>query len=565
MSIRDQIREERKAHQDQGLLPKWVTTDGYAFFKQKYQYEAASYKEQIERICRTAAKHTDEPAKWEAKFFELFWKGWLSPSTPVLANMGTTRGLPVSCSGGYVEDSIYGFYAHNMESALLTKEGFGTSGYLGDIRPRGSEIASGGKSSGSLPVFKMLIQTMRDVAQGTARRGAWAGYTEIEHGDFDELVDFVKENPDDANIGWNLRSSFKTKLDAGDVEANRRWQKALKLKVLSGKGYFFFPDKVNAQNPQMYKDMGLEVKASNLCAEIALFSGLYKDEMYTFTCVLSSMNLVHYDEWKDTDAVHTATIFLDCVASEFIEKAKNITGLESAVRFTQRSRALGLGVMGFHSYLQKNSIPFESYDAHMKNNEIFKHLHDESLKASKWMAKTWGEPEWCLGYGVRNTHRTALPPTMSTATLMGGASQGIEPFYGNAFVKDGAAGSMEVINPQFYVLMKARGKYTRKLIKDIADNYGSVQNLDWLSDHEKLVFRTAFEINQEAILRLGSGRQRWVCQGQSLNVFFDSEEDEEYISQIHQMAFEDDRIKSVYYLRTQAGVAASRGECLACQ
>jgi ribonucleoside-diphosphate reductase alpha chain len=561
MSLREQLSEERKDHQARGLLPKWVTTDGWGFFKQKYLHDASSYREQIERICRTAAKHTDDPDMWEGKFFELFWNGWLSPSTPVLANMGTTRGLPVSCSGGYIEDSIFGFYSHNLESALLTKEGFGTSGYLGDIRHRGSPISIGGTASGSLPVFSMLLQTMRDVAQGTARRGAWAGYIEIDHNDFDEIADYVKEYPDDANIGWNITDKFVEKLNAGDEEAIRRYQKVMKLKLLSGKGYFFFPDKVNRANPETYKKHGLSVKASNLCSEITLHS----DESHTFTCVLSSMNLAYYDEWKDTDAVFNATIFLDCVASEFIALAKNKQGLEKAVRFTEKGRALGLGVMGLHSYFQKNMIPFESFEAHMKNMEIFKHIHDKSLEASAWMAKQWGEPEWCSGFGIRNTHRTAIAPTMSTATLMGGASQGIEPFYGNCFVKDGAGGSMEVINPQFYALMKSRNKYSRKLVKEIADKYGSVQHLDWLTDHEKLVFKTAFEINQEVILRLAATRQKYICQSQSLNLFFDANESEEYISQIHQMAFLDERIKSLYYVRTQAGVAASKGECLSCQ
>lgn len=559
MSIREQLSDERKQQQQLGLLPKWVSTDGWGFFKQKYMYQANSYKEQIERICRTAAKHTDDPVVWESKFFELFWNGWLSPSTPVLANMGTDRGLPVSCSGGHVGDSVLDFYDHYREVALLTKQGFGTSGYLGDIRGRGSKISNGGTATGSVDVYDSAVDVITKITQGNARRGAWAGYLPIDHSDFDELADYVKEHQTD--VGWNVSDAFIARLNDNDPEAIRRYQKAMKLKMLTGKGYFFFPDKVNRANPPMYEKFGLSVKASNLCSEITLHS----DEDHTFTCVLSSMNLVYYDEWKATDAVFTATVFLDCVASEFIERAKSMPGLEKAVRFTEKSRALGLGAMGFHSYLQKNMIAFEAFEAHMKNMEIFKHIHDESLKASQWMAKAWGEPEWCVGFGVRNTHRSAIAPTMSTASLMGGASQGIEPFFGNCFVKDGAGGQVETINPQFYAVMKQRNKYSRKLVKEIADMGGSVQHLDWLSDHEKLVFRTAFEINQEVIIRLAAIRQKWICQSQSLNLFFDADEDEEYISQIHQMAFEDERIKSLYYVRSQAGVGASKGECLSCQ
>ena len=569
MSIRDQLSIERRQLKNEGLIPEWMTTDGWGFFKQKYMYEATSYREQIKRIARTAAKYTNDPKEWEAKFFNLFWKGWLSPSTPILSNMGTERALSVSCSGGYIADSINGFYSHQKEIALLTQEGFGTSGYMGDIRARGSKISRGGEASGVLPVFKMLVQTMRDVAQNT-RRGSWAGYLEIDHGDFDEIADFVKDNPDDANIGWNVSDAFIARLDAQDPDAIRRYQKMLKLKMLTGKGYIFKPDSVNRANPAMYKDLGLSVKASNLCSEIALHSGLAydlatgKNEHFTYTCVLSSMNILHFDAWKDTDAVFEATVFLDCVAQDFIEKGRKIKGLAAAVRFTEKSRALGLGAMGFHSYLQKNSIPFESLDANFKNQEIFKHIHDESLRASQWMAKEWGEPEWCVGYGVRNTHRTAIAPTMSTATIMGGASQGIEPFYGNAFVKDSNAGAIDIINPQFYTIMKARGKYTRKLVKDIADHHGSVQHLDWLTDHEKLVFKTAFEINQEVIIRLAAIRQRYICQSQSLNLFFSANESEEYISRMHKLALKDDRIKSLYYVRSSSGVAASTGECISC-
>lgn len=561
MSIRDQLSIERKEQKEKGLVPDWISTDGYGFFKQKYLYEAESYKEQIERICRTAASYSNDPDYWEPRFFELFWKGWLSPSSPVLANTGTTRGLSVSCSGGLIDDSVHGFYSSQLETAILTKHGFGTSSYLGEIRGRGEKISIGGTASGVLPVYKMFLQTMRDIAQGTARRGAWAGYIEIDHKDFDELADYIKDNPDDANIGWNISDNFIKLLENGDTESIRRYQKALKLKMLTGKGYFFFPDKTNRASPKMYKDRNLKVKASNLCSEITLFS----DIDHTFTCILSSMNLVYYDDWKNTDAVYNATVFLDCIASNFIEKASKIKGLESAVNFTKKGRALGLGVMGFHSYLQKNMIPFESFDSHLKNMEIFKHISDESLKASKWMAETFGEPEWCKGHGVRNTHRTAVAPTMSSSVLMGSASQGIEPFYGNCFIKDGASGSIEVINPQFYLLMKQRNKYSRKLVKEIADNHGSVQNLDWLTDQEKLVFRTAFEINQEVILRLAAVRQQYICQAQSINLFFTSDASEEYISKVHQIAFRDERIKSLYYIRTHSGVSASKGEpCLAC-
>lgn len=563
--IYKKLSEERKELQSKGLVPEWMSTAGYQLFKEKYEYDTKgqSFKGQAARIAETAAKHTPNPEYWAPKFFNLIWKGWLSCSTPVLANMGTDRGLPVSCSGQYIGDSIHEFYSNLLETAVLTKNGFGTSGYLGDIRPRGTKISVGGKASGVVPVFKTYVQAMRDVAQGTARRGAWAGYLPLDHGDFDELCDYLKEHPDDLNLGWNVSDSFIAAMNAGDQDSIRRYQKALKTKMLTGKGYFFFPDKVNRKVPIPYKDKNLEVKSSNLCCEISLF----QDEEHTYTCVLSSLNLTYYDDWKDTDAIFTATVFLDCVASEFIEKAKDIPALEKAVRFTRKGRALGLGVCGFHTYLQKKSLAFESLEAMFFNNNFFKEMSFKTLEASKWMAENWGEPEWTTGYGLRNTHRMAIAPTMSTALIMGGCSQGIEPIIGNAFIQSSAGGESERINPVFLDLMKERGKYSKKAIREIAENYGSVQNLDWLSEHEKLVFRTAFEINQEVIIRLAAQRQRHLDQAQSLNLFFSAEESEEYISHIHRLAFENEYIHSLYYVRTQVGIAGASDKegCVACQ
>ena len=316
-----------------------------------------------------------------------------------------------NCSGQVIKDEIYSFYNSQVETAVLTKNGFGTSGYLGGIRPRGSSIKGlNGKASGVLPVFKDFVQLSRDVSQ-TGRRGAWAGYIEIDHPDFFELINYITKIPDDANIGWNITDKFIERLDNQDPDAIERYQKALKMKMITGKGYFHFVDKVNKQNPQMYKDRGLKVKASNLCVEISLTS----DEDYTFSCVLSSMNLSKYDEWKGTNAVFDATVFLDCVNEDLITIGKTIPGMEKIVRFAEESRALGLGVLGFHTYLQDNLIPFESLDANYKNTEMFKYLNDESLRASKWMAEHWGEPEWCKGYGVRNTHRLCCPPTLCVA------------------------------------------------------------------------------------------------------------------------------------------------------
>ena len=562
LSIYDELGEERKQLQEEGKLPLWCSTAAWQMLKENYLSEKYPDLQSVySRVAKHAASYTNDPEVWEGKFFDLFWKGYLAASTPVLSNMGTGIGCPVSCSGGYIKDSVYSFYDAQKEAAVLSKNGFGTSGYLGAIRPRGSKISGiKGSASGVLPVFKDFVQMSRDISQGSQRRGAWAGYIEIDHGDFHELINYISKNPDDANIGWNVSDEFIARLEAGDKDAIERYQKALKLKMITGKGYFNFIDKINRQNPQMYKDLGLTVKASNLCSEIQLFS----DDEHTFSCVLSSMNASLYDEWKNTDAVFNATVFLDCVNQDLIEIGKNTLGMEKVVRFAEKSRALGLGMLGFHTYLQDHLIAFESMDAYYKNIEIFKYLNDETLRASKWMAEAFGEPEWCKGYGVRNTHRIAIAPNLSSALICGSVSQGIEPIYKNAYVQNTAAGKVDRVNPSLLKIMKEKGVWAEDTIKDIIANNGSVQQVEWLNDDEKAVFKTAFEIDQKQIIRLASSRQRYIDQAQSINLFFSADEDEAYISEVHKIAFTDPYIKSLYYIRSESGVQVSKGECIAC-
>lgn len=555
------LSAERKRLQQQGLLPTWYQTGGWGLFKSKYMEGSTSFKNRVEQIAATAAKHAPKDGvDWYAKFFEVIWNGWLSPSTPTLANLGTNKGMPVACSGQYIGDSVADFYGELLDTAVLTKNGFGTSGYLGDIRPRGSQIATGGTASGVLPVFQTYVDAMKRVTQGVARRGAWAGYLPIDHPDFHELADWVKNNPDDANVGWTISNEFMDSLDSGHPEAIERYQKALKLKMLTGKGYFLFTDKVAEARPQMYKAHNLDVKASNLCTEIMLHSG--EDE--TFTCILASMNLEKYDEWKDTDAVFTATVFLDCVTSEFLSMATGKRGFEKAVASTEKSRALGLGVLGWHSLLHKKKIPFESFQAQKLNVEIFNELNRQSGSASRYLADKLGEPEYCRGYGVRNTHRLAVAPTMSTSQLMGGVSQGIEPFIGNVFVQQGAGGETIRVVPELLEIMKREGVYSRETLLEIASHDGSIQHVTWMTPEEKEVFKTAFEIDPYVILEQASARQRYICQGQSINLFFGADDPEEHISAVHKAAFKDKHILSLYYIRTKAGVSASSGECVAC-
>lgn len=892
IDIYEQLSIERKQGQLDGTIPDWMTTGGYQIFKQKYLYEAANPKEQFRRIANTAAKHAPKAIPginswaqqdyWSEKFFEVLWKGHVACSTPVLANMGTNRGCPVSCAGSVIEDSVEGFYDAYREIAILTKQGFGTATDLTPIRKRGSPISVGGKASGVLPVIKHFVQDMRDVSQGQARRGAWAGYLDIEHGDFWEVVQYLEEQPDGLNLGWIISDKFIAKLQKGSKEAVKRYQRALKAKMIFGKGYFFFIDKVNRHRPQMYKDLGLKVASSQLCAEIMLHSN--KD--YTYSCVLSWMNIAKADEWENTDAVFVATVFLDCVVSEFIEQAKSIRGMEKTILSTEKGRAIGLGAGGLHTYMQEHDMEFGGIPAHLFNGRIFRHIDEESLKASKWLAKELGEPEWCKGHGVRFTHRCvsgdtkvltkdgqrsietlvgkevdvwngnewssvvpfetgvdkllkvtfsngqqlkctadhkffvatpkrdplqlggfkvleveakdlrvgdcmpkfftgsfdtgkdfayayesglfcgdgsiynskagmyprnelrlygskmalsskvqwkssttwggadcvrgylpddvlakyvvpfgysvksktewlcglidadgsvssrgislsmkdytfasdvsllvqelggnitivkcqrqggyntdcaihyqvyislhscnkifqsikpyrvdcpttepktkigkyhlnevvsveqtgvsemtycftepklgagvfngiqtkqcAVAPTKSTALIYGGISEGIGPDVAMSFTQLTAAGEVNRVNPTLLALIKKKGLDIEKCIADTVISQGSVQNVSWLTDDEKKVFKTAFEINQRDILRLAATRQKYIDQGQSINLYFSGDAEESLISEIHQEAFENENILSLYYVYSSRGVVSSSSECAAC-
>lgn len=560
-NIYDKLGDERKKLQEKGLAPEWWSTGGYQLFKEKYLYQADNPKEQYERIAATLAAHTPDPNEWKVKFFDLMWKGWLSPATPVLANTGTSRGLPVSCAGSYVPDSINGIYEAKRETAMLTKMGFGTAGYLGDIRPRGTGISVGGKSNGLLPVLKGFQSDMEYVSQGSARRGSWAGYLPITHGDFYEICSWLEAEPDGNNIGWCVSQDFIEQMKEGNQDAIDRYQTAMRTKMVTGKGYFFFPDKANDKRPEWYKDKGLYIKSPQLCNEIMLHSG----PDYTYTCVLASMNLAFYDDWKDTDAVFEAIVFLDCVVQEFIERGKNIPGLEKAIAATKKGRALGLGVCGLGTLFQQKTIAFDSLPAQLLNKKIFKNIRKEAERATSWVAEQWGEPEWCKGYGRANTHTMAVAPTKSTALIMGGVSEGINPDTAMVYTQRTPAGEIDRVNPVLLKLMKERGVYSKANIGKIRDNMGSVQNVDWLDDEEKKVFRTAFEINQSSILDMAAERGKHIDQWQSLNLFFGAEEEESYISQVHKKAFLDTDILGLYYIYSKAGIQASKDECDSCQ
>ena len=572
----ERLSHMRKQLQADGLAPEWMSTASYQLLTgQDYLDTAETPKDMYLRIAKRAAELTefDIPTyfgydTWFDAFFDIMWKGWLSPSTPILTNMGNSRGHPIACSGTYLGDSIISFYEARKEIAQLTQRGYGTSWCLDPVRHRGSKISKGGEANGIMQPASGVVQDMKDISQGT-RRGNVGQYLNPLHPDFDELCDQIIADDDGWNIGWNLTDEYNDLYRTDKDRADLIWKKMLKAKMVKGKGYFYFLDKVNRARPKMYVDRGFYVRHSNLCAEIALMS----DKDHSFTCVLSSMNVAKYDEWKNTYAVQLATIFLDAVISDMLIKAKNEPGFERIIAFTEKSRAIGLGQLGQSTYFQMQSWSFGNFQSIQFNQMLMKHLDTESLIASKLLAKEVGEPEWMIGYGERFSHRLALPPTKSTAIIQGGISEGIGPVYANVYGQDTAGGTVFRINPVLLPIMKDRGQYTEAVMERIAKAQGSVQGESWLTDHEKEVFRTAYEINQETILLMGSHRQRIMSaggggQGQSLNLYFTAEESEEEISRLHHLAYEDECLQSLYYvhsLNEESTYKVDKSTCSACE
>lgn len=808
------FREERLAMQQAGLMPADWPTAAWQMFSQNYLYEAATPKEQYERIARTAAKQFEDagvyPSWWEKEFggktwsevfFDLLHNAHIIGSTPVIANAGTNRGAPVSCSGGVVPNNIHGIYDAIKEVAVLSKHGFGTSVYMGEVCPRGTPFKGGGRASGTVPFMQAVVQAARDVRQGScfpvedgvklltehgfisfseaerrgslvaqvlgdgyiefvkplgyisqdyagdvytlkdsknmdirmtgnhniaytnsantvalslvkaedavfgkdvymaaagwlkdnsaavsdssasflpesiaglsagkaisllgettsaafflndgktffwqqesqakkaqelaalcglsssysvvfdekqqewhcvrlnkgvlfstenlqktkeeysgrvecctvpsgkivvlskgktlvignSRRGAVAVYIEADHADFWEWIHLLDETPDDYNFGWLLTDKFIAAVLAGEEEAKKRWVEIIRVKLITGRGYLVKIDEVNRKRPETYKAHELDVKASNLCSEITLHSS----EEYSFSCILSNLNLAKYREMKK----HTPFLlvcFLDGICQSFLEYSDGVAGLEKVRNFTLKGRALGAGVCGFHTMLQKEGFAWESLDAVYLNSEVFRWYRSEAEEATKWMASVLGEPEWCAGFGRRNTHLMSMPPTKSTALLAGGVSEGINPDPKMVYLASTAAGEIARFNPVLLKIAKQRlpDADIQAVIDSIEANAGSVQGVDWLTPEEKMVFKTAFEIPLLAQLRHAEQRQKFVDQSQSANLFIAGDTDMEHLAEVLKYFLQSEHLLSLYYFYSERDAKASNGECVACQ
>lgn len=538
----------------------WLNEESKTFLSRGYIPDGMTVQQRYRQIADAAENILKIPG-FADKFYSYLAKGYYSLSSPVIANFGLKRALPISCYGSYITDDLNGIFDTVSEVAMMNKLGGGTSGYFGAIRARGSEITAGGKSNGSFSFLQIFDKVVSVVNQNGIRRGMFAGYMDIDHADIDEWVDIHTEGNPVQDIYWgvNVTNSFIEKVKNGDKAARNLWAKILSVKTATGIPYLHFIDNVNENKADVYLDKNMKIHASNMCMEISLPSSA--DE--SFVCCLMSMNLLHYDQWKDTDAVKTAVYFLDAVMSEFIEKAKVIPKMEKAVRFAERHRALGLGVLGWHSYLQSKMIPFDGFEAMMQNAEIFKHIREESYQGSKELAELLGEPELLKGYGRRNTTLMAVAPTKSSSFILGQVSQGVEPIKANLFIKDTAKVKTVFKNPFLEKLLAERDKDTPEVWESINKAGGSVAHLDFLTPREKEVFKTFEEINQMSIIQQAAQRQKFIDQGQSINLSIHPDTPLKDINALYLQAMELG-VKGIYYQFSKSAAQSFNRELLQC-
>jgi len=506
---------------------EWINEQTLTFLKRGYLSEGEDVYERIRTISETAEKILGVEG-FADKFYDYMSKGWYSLSSPVWANFGKNRGLPVSCFGSNISDNIESILYTTAEVGEMSKMGGGTSGYFGNLRGRGAPVTDNGLAPGAVHFMNLFESVVDNISQGSTRRGRFSPYLPIEHPDIEEFLEIGTEGApiQDLTHAVTVTDKFMEEMIGGDKEKRAAWAKVIQRRGEIGYPYIMFHDTMNNKTVDVYKDKGATIYNSNLCSEIAL----HNSDEESFVCVLSSMNLLHYDEWKDTDAVETLTYFLDAVNEELLTKLEGIRDngtkegkkafyfMEKAYNFAKRQRALGLGVLGWHSLLQSKGLPFDTRETARLNVEVFKLIQDKSYQASKELAEMFGEPEYLVGYGRRNVTLNAIAPTTSSAFILGQVSQSIEPIWSNCYVKDMAKMKVTVYNNVLRKLLQELGKDTKNVWQSIKEQDGSVQHLDFLSDEQKEVFRTFAEINQSSIVNQAAIRQDYIDQSQSLNL-----------------------------------------------
>ena len=550
--------------------PEWGDTEVYKkTIAGGYLLGSESPKNAYERVCNTVAKRLDKP-ELAKTFYEYIWNGWLCLASPVLSNTGTDRGLPISCFGIDVADSIIDIGQKNLEMMLLAKHGGGVGIGINQIRPAGAKIKGNGTSDGVVPFCKIYDSTILATNQGSVRRGAASVNINIEHPDFEEWIEIREPKGDVNRQSLNLHQcavvgdKFMRRLEQGDAEARKRWGKLLQKRKATGEPYILFKGNTNKNNPTAYKQNALKVHMTNICSEITL----HTDENHSFICCLSSLNLAKYDEWKNTNIIHDSIWFLDGVLEEFIQKAKYRKGFENSVRSAEKGRALGLGVLGWHTYLQERGLPFEGLLAQYETRKIFSQIKIESERASMALAETYGEPLWCVGTGFRNTHLRAIAPTVSNSKLSGNVSPGIEPWAANIFTEQSAKGTFIRKNPTLENILKKQKLNTKEIWDKILADGGSVQDIEGLSEDTKEVFKTFKELNQLELVRQAGIRQQYIDQSVCLNLAFPSEATPKWINKVHMDAWHKG-IKTLYYMRTESVLRGdiakdAMEDCVAC-
>jgi len=542
----------------------WLNEDSRLFLQRGYLPAGMTPEDRITDIGKAAQKILRKPG-FAAKFSDYMAKGYYSLSSPIWANFGLERALPISCFGSHVEDKMEAILSATAEVGMMSKMGGGTSGYFGDLRPRGKVISTGGHSNGPVHFMELYEKTTEVVSQGNVRRGSFAAYLPIEHNDIAEFLRIRSEgNPiQNMSIGITVTDKWMEEMVGGDAEKRNLWAKVIQKRFETGYPYILFTDTVNNNAPDVYKEQGRRINASNLCSEIALSSN--KEE--SFVCCLSSMNLLHYEDWKKTDAVEVLTYFLDAVMTEFIRKTKDIPYLLYARTFAKKQRALGIGVLGWHSYLQSKMIAFESMEAKLTNTAIHKFIRTRSRRASKEMAEEYGEPEMLKGKGRRNVTLMAIAPTTSSSFILGQVSPSIEPLNSNYFVKDLQKGKFTFKNPYLIEVLDNHGENNLVNWKSILIRGGSVQHLKFLTDHEKNVFKTFGEISQMEILIQAAGRQNFIDQSQSINLMIHPGVSPKDVNELLIFAWKNG-VKTLYYHRgTSPAQELSRSlmTCASCE
>lgn len=554
---------------------EWLTEHSRNFLASGYIAPGVSAEERIREIADRAEQILGIPG-YSDKFYKYMSQGFFSLASPVWSNFGKKRGLPISCFGSHIDDDMGNILYTQSEVGMMSKLGGGTSGYFGKIRHRGAEVKNNGQASGAVHIMQLFESMVDVVSQGSVRRGRFSPYLPVEHPDIMEFLEIGTEgNPiQELTHGVTVTNQWMEQMVDGDEEKRAIWAKVLQRRGEMGYPYIFFKDNANNFAADVYKDKKLPIYASNLCTEIMLPS----NDNWSFVCVLSSVNLLHYDKWKDTDAVETMVYFLDAVITEFLDKLEDYRDSESredrqtflfmerAYNFAKDNRALGLGVLGWHSLLQSKMLPLNSQKAYDLNSEIFRVIKEKSYKASEELAEKFGEPAVLKGYGRRNATLNAIAPTTSSAFILGQVSQGIEPIWSNVYVKDIAKIKTTIKNPFLEQLLEEKGMNTLEVWRNIRDYDGSVQHLDFLTDKEKDVFKTYSEIDQMDLIYQAANRQNHIDQGQSVNIIVHPEMPVKEINKIHVTAWKLG-LKSLYYQHSMnaAQKFAQKKDCASCE